>query len=599
MEPTKLSNTAIARLFREIAAAYEVKGENRFKIRAYDTAADSIEHATSEVKDLWEEGRLGDLPGVGEGISSHLDEYFRTGEVKHFEDVKKGLPSGMFAFFGLEGVGPKRAYRLAKELKVKTIEDLHQAVKKKEIEKMEGFGRRSQELILKAIEGREQHKERILLPIAFSIAERLIEQILRLSGVVRADPLGSLRRMVSTVGDIDIGIATTEPQKVVKEFTSLPDVSRVVGAGGAKATVFLKTGRQVDIRVHNPNSYGALLQYFTGSKSHNIHIRKIANDQGLSLSEYGVKKYAPAKALALSKGSPKYQGGKITGEYLPVETEEKFYQLLGLPWIPPEMREDNGEIEAAQKGQLSQLVKEGEVRGEVHVHTTHSDGEETTASMVEEAIRLGRKYIGISDHAPSAITLGLPKAKEEILKRKREIEELREKYRGKIGLFFGAEVNIDAKAQMALPDELLALYEYTIGSIHTSFDQSKEMITKRLIAVLENPYVNVLGHPTGRLLGEREAYEADWEAVFAAAEKHRKILEINSYPSRLDLPDDLVRSARRRGIKFLISTDAHRHEHFRNLRFGVAVARRGWCEAREIINTAEADSFVKLFKTRG
>ena len=528
MEPTKLSNTAIARLFREIAAAYEVKGENRFKIRAYDTAADSIEHATSEVKDLWEEGRLGELPGVGEGISSHLDEYFRTGEVKHFEDVKKGLPSGMFAFFGLEGVGPKRAYRLAKELKVKTIEDLHQAVKKKEIEKMEGFGRRSQELILKAIEGREQHKERILLPIAFSIAERLIEQILRLSGVVRADPLGSLRRMVSTVGDIDIGIATTEPQKVVKEFTSLPDVSRVVGAGGAKATVFLKTGRQVDIRVHNPNSYGALLQYFTGSKSHNIHIRKIANDQGLSLSEYGVKKYAPAKALALSKGSPKYQGGKITGEYLPVETEEKFYQLLGLPWIPPEMREDNGEIEAAQKGQLPQLVKEGEVRGEVHVHTTHSDGEETTASMVEEAIRLGRKYIGISDHAPSAITRGLPKAKEEILKRKREIEELREKYRGKIGLFFGAEVNIDAKAQMALPDELLALYEYTIGSIHTSFDQSKEMITKRLIAVLENPYVNVLGHPTGRLLGEREAYEADWEAVFAAAGKDREILEINS-----------------------------------------------------------------------
>ena len=599
MEPTKLSNAAIARLLREIAAAYEVKDENRFKIRAYDTAADSIEHATSEVKDLWEEGRLGELPGVGEGISSHLDEYFRTGEVKHFGEVKKGLPAGMFAFFGLEGVGPKRAYRLAKELKVKTIEDLHQAVKKKEIEKMEGFGRRSQELILKAIEGREQHKERILLPIAFSIAERLIEQILRLPGVVRADPLGSLRRMVSTVGDIDIGIATTEPQKVVKEFTSLSDVARVVGAGGAKATVFLKTGRQVDIRVHNPKSYGALLQYFTGSKSHNIHIRKIANDQGLSLSEYGVKKYAPAKALALSKGSPKYQGGKITGEYLPVETEEKFYQLLGLPWISPEVREDNGEIEAAQKGQLPQLVKEGEVRGEVHVHTTHSDGEETTASMVEEAIRLGRKYIGISDHAPSAITRGLLKAKEEILKRKREIEELREKYRGKIGLFFGAEVNIDAKAQMALPDELLALYEYTIGSIHTSFDQSKEMMTKRLIAALENPYVNVLGHPTGRLLGEREAYEADWEAVFAAAEKYRKILEINSYPSRLDLPDDLVRSARRRGIKFLISTDAHRHEHFRNLRFGVAVARRGWCEAREIINTVEADSFVKLFKIRG
>src|SRR3990170_316535 len=584
MEPTKLSNTAIARLLREIAAAYEVKNENRFKIRAYDTAAGSIEHATSEVKDLWEEGRLGDLPGVGESISSHLDEYFRAGKVKHFEEVKKGLPPGMFTFFGLEGVGPKRAYRLAKELKVKTIEDLHQAVKEKKIEKLEGFGRRSQELILKAIEGREQHKERILLPVAFSLAERLIEQIKRIPGVERADPLGSLRRMVSTVGDIDIGVATAKPKEVVAAFTKLPDVSRVLGAGGLKASVILKTGRQIDIRVHDPKSYGALLQYFTGSKSHNIHIRKIANDQGLSLSEYGVKKY---------------QGGKIIGEYLPTGTEEEFYRLLKLPWISPELREDTGEIEAAQKGQLPKLVKDNEILGEIHVHTTHSDGEETTESMIEEAIRLGRQYVGISDHAPSAITRGVAGARAEILKRRKEVEDLRDKFRGKITIFFGAEVNIDAAARMALPDELLELYEYVIGSIHTSFDQPKEQTTKRLIAALENPLVNALGHPTGRLLGEREAYEVDWEKVFEVAERQKKILEINSYPSRLDLPDDLVRSARRRGIKFLISTDAHRHEHFRNLRFGVSVARRGWCEAADIVNTSEADIFAKLFTLRG
>ena len=584
MEPTRLSNTAITHLLREIAAAYEVKNENRFKIRAYDTAADSIEHATSEIKDLWEEGRLGELSGVGESISSHLDEYFRTGKVKHFEDVKKGLPAGMFAFFGLEGVGPKRAYRLAKELKVKTVEDLHRAVREKKIEKMEGFGRRSQELILKAIEGREQHKERILLPVASSIAGRLIEQIKLLPGVVRADPLGSLRRMVSTVGDIDIGIATTEPQRVVKEFTSLPDVARVVGAGGAKATVILKTGRQVDIRVQDPRSYGALLQYFTGSKSHNIHTRKIANELGLSLSEYGVSKFA---------------GGKKIGQPLPVGTEEEFYRLLGLPFIPPEIREDAGEIEAAQKGKLPKLVEVSEIIGETHVHTTHSDGEETTESMIEEALRLGRQYVGISDHAPSAVTRGVAGARAEILKRRKEVEELRDKFRGKITIFFGAEVNINAAARMALPDELLALYEYVIGSIHTSFDQSKELTTRRLVTALENPYVNALGHPTGRLLGEREAYEADWEAVFAAAEKYRKILEINSYPSRLDLPDDLVRSARQRGIKFIISTDAHRHEHFENLRFGVAVARRGWCEAVDIVNTSEAAGFVKMFNTRG
>ncbi len=583
MEPTKLSNSAIARMLREIAAAYEIKGENWFRTRAYEAAADSIEHATSEVKDLWEEGRLDDLPGVGKNIAAYLDEYFRTGKVKHFEEVKKGLPPGMFAIFGLEGVGPKRAYRLAEELKVRTVEDLHQAAREGRIEKLEGFGQRSQERILKAIESREQREERILLPIASSIAERLIEQIQRLPGVIRADPLGSLRRMVSTVGDIDIGIATTAPRAVVESFTSLPDVARVVGAGGAKATVVLKTGRQVDIRVHDPRSYGSLLQYFTGSKAHNIHTRKIANRRGFSLSEYGIKPY---------------RGGKIVGDYLPVETEEEFYRLLGLPWIPPELREDTGEIEAAQQGRLPKLVELGDIRGEVHVHTLHSDGEETTADMIEEAIRLGRRYVGISDHAPSVATRGFTEAKAEILRRKREIEELRKRFSGRIEIFFGAEVNIDAQARMALPDELLKLYEYTIGAIHTSFDQSKEEITSRLLAALENPYVNLLGHPTGRLLGEREAYEADWERIFAAAEGFCKPLEINAYPSRLDLPDDLVRAARKRKIKFVIGTDAHRFEHYRNLRFGVAVARRGWCEREDILNTAAASDFVKLFKIR-
>ncbi|MDP1710509.1 MAG: DNA polymerase/3'-5' exonuclease PolX [candidate division WWE3 bacterium] len=583
MEPTKLSNAAIARLLREVAASYEIKNENRFKIRAYDTAADSVEHATSEVKDLWEEGRLGELPGVGESISSHLDEYFRTGKVKHFEDVKKGLPSGMFAVFGLEGVGPKRAYRLAQKLKVKTIADLYQAAKAGAIEKMEGFGHRSQELILKAIEGRQQKGQRILLPVAFSVAERLIEQILLLPGVVRADPLGSLRRMVSTVGDIDIGVATTKPQEVVKEFTSLPDVGRVVGAGEAKATVVLKTGRQVDIRVHDPRSYGALLQYFTGSKAHNIHLRKIANEKGYSLSEYGISKF---------------ERGEKIGKPLPVEAEEEFYRLLGLPWIPPELREDTGEIEAAQTGKLPDLVSLDDVQGEIHVHTNHSDGEETTESMVEEALRLGRKYVGISDHAPSIITRGWATARDEVKRRKEEVERLRDKFKGRIGVFFGAEVNIDSQAKMALPDELLAFYEYTIGSIHTSFDQPKEMTTKRLLTALANPYVNVLGHPMGRLLGEREAYEVDWKTVFAAAEKHDKVLEINSYPSRLDLPDGLVRTALKQGIRFVISTDVHRHEHFRNLRFGVAVARRGWCEKSDIINANEADQFAKLIKVR-
>jgi len=583
MEPTRLSNAAVARLLREVAAAYEVRGENRFKTRAYDIAADSIEHATSEVKDLWEEGRLNDLPGIGKSISAHLDQYFRTGKVKHFEEVKKGVPLGMFAVFGLEGVGPKKAFQLAKELGVETVDDLYTAARKGKVAELPGFGRRSQELILKAIEGRKGTDGRILLPVAFSIAEKITEEILRLPGVKRVDPLGSLRRMVSTVGDIDIGVATERSKDVVEVFTKLPDVTRILGAGGAKASVVLKTGRQVDIRVHDLQSYGALLQYFTGSKQHNIHLRKVANDKGLSLSEYGIAKY---------------EKGHKVGVPLPVATEEEFYHLLGLPWIPPELREDTGEIEAAQSGKLPHLVNFEDIQGEIHVHTLHSDGEETTEDMVEEALSLGRRYVGISDHAPSVETRGFAQAKAEILKRKREIEKLRKKFAGKIEIFFGAEVNVNAQAKMALPNELLALYEYTIGSIHTSFDQSEELITKRLLEILENPYVNILAHPTGRLLGEREAYELNWQKVFEAAVKHGKPLEINSYPSRLDLPDGLVREAKRIGVKFVINTDAHRFEHYQNLRFGVSVARRGWCEKSDILNVADASGFAKLLNVR-
>lgn len=583
MEPSKLSNTYIAKMFREIAAAYEVKGENRFKIRAYDNAADSIEHASSEVKDLWEDGRLDDLPGVGEAIASHIDEYFRTGEVKHFQEIKKGLPPGMFEFMGLEGVGPKTAYRLAKELKIKTIDDLAKAAKEGKMSKLPGFGTRTQELILKAIEGRKEGTGRSLLPVAFSIAERLIEELKRLPGVKRADPLGSLRRMVSTVGDIDIGVATDKPKEVVAAFTKLPDVERVLGAGGAKASVVLKTGRQIDIRVHDPKSYGALLQYFTGSKQHNIHLRKIANAKGLSLSEYGMKKF---------------KGGKIVGEPLPVETEEEFYKLLGMPMIPPEIREDTGEIEAAQKGTLPSLVVIEDIKGEIHSHTTHSDGEEPAVEIVQAAVDLKRQYLGISDHAPSVETRSVAEARKEILARKREIEGLRRQFKGRIELFFGAEVNIDTRGQMALPDELLALYEYVIASIHTSFNQPKETITKRILSALENPYTNLIAHPTGRLLGEREAYEVDWEKVFPAVVKSGKFLEINSYPSRLDLPDELVRYAKSKGIRFIINTDAHRREHFKNLLFGVAVARRGWCEKKDIVNTVPAAEFARIFRIR-
>jgi len=384
--------------------------------------------------------------------------------------------------------------------------------------------------------------------------------------------------MVATIGDVDIGVATDKPKKVIDALTKFPDVARVLVAGEVKATIVLKTGKQADIYAFDPKRYGSLIQYFTGSKQHNIHLRKIANQKGLSLSEHGISKFRKEK---------------IVGNPLPVATEEEFYRMLGMDWIPPELREDTGEIEAAQEGELPELVELKNIKGDTHTHTTNSDGEETPEEMVQAAIEEGLEYYGIADHAPSAQALGKKGAREEILRQKKEIEELRKKYRGKIEIFFSAEVDITAAAEVELPPELIALYDYTTASIHSSFSQSKEQMTQRLINALKHPYVDVIGHPTGRLLGKREAYEVDWDQVFEVAAAEGKFLEINAFPTRLDLPDTLVREAKKRGIKFVINTDAHHSSQLDNMRFGVAVARRGWCGKSDIINALSTAEFAK------
>lgn len=581
MEPFKFSNSHIAKMLREVAAAYEIKGEDYFRIRAYDNAADSVEHATSEIKDLWEAGQIQSVPGIGGSIAGHLDEYFRIGKVKHFEEIKGGLPPGMFEFLGLEGVGAKTAYKLAKELKLKTLGDLKKAAESGKIAKLPGFKEKTAKQILRAIEEHKEGEGRMILPIAYTTAEKLIAEIMRMPGVKRADPMGSLRRMVSTVGDIDIGIATDRPKEVVDAFVKLPGAARVLAAGEAKATVLLKTGKQVDIYAFDPRSYGSLIQYFTGSKQHNIHLRKIANGMGYSLSEHGIKKF---------------EKGRIVGKPIPVATEEKFYRMLGMAWIPPEIREDTGEIEAALSGKLPKLVEVDDVKGDTHTHTTNSDGEETAEEMVRVAIACGLEYYGIADHAPSVKSLGVRGARDVLLRWKKEVEGLRKKYKGKITLFFSGEIDITAAAEVELPSELLALYDYVTASIHSSFNQSREQMTERIINALKNPYVNVIGHPTGRLLGKREAYEVAWDRVFNVAVAEDKFLEINAFPTRLDLPDTLVRQAKEKGVKFVINTDAHHSAHLGNMRFGVAVARRGWCGKSDIINTLDAEGFAKVMK---
>ncbi|MBI4091572.1 hypothetical protein HY419_02340, partial [candidate division WWE3 bacterium] len=392
MEINKFSNESISRLLKEVAAAYEVRDEDRFRIRAYQNAASAIEHATSEIKDIWEEGKLTDLPGVGSSIAGHLDEYFKTGKVKHFLEVFKELPQGMFGLFGLQGIGAKTAYKLAKELKIKDREEALEIVKKAaqegKISQIEGFGEQKEAAILEAIEKLKPNKDtrkRLLLPLATAISEKYMAYLKENKDVMGIEPLGSLRRRVATVGDIDFAISTTNPSSVIKHFINYREVGEVLNEGEVKASVLLKTGVRVDLMTENPEAFGALLQHFTGSKAHNIELRKYALERAASLSEHGIKK-----------------GGKTHI----FKDEKSFYTFIGLPLIPVEIREGNGEIEAALKGELPSLVDLDDIKGDLHIHTNYSDGRNSLEEMVDALVTKKYEYFGITDHAPSTTARG-------------------------------------------------------------------------------------------------------------------------------------------------------------------------------------------------
>ncbi len=573
------TNKEIAQLLRKVAAAYEVKGDNFFKVVAYQKAADAVEHATSEVKDLWDDDKLSQLPGIGPSIRQHLDELFRTGQVRHFEDLMKGLPSGMFNILGVPGIGPKTAFKLALELGIENINQLEQAARLGKIAKIAGFGEKSQQEILESIAQFRRFSGRHLLPIAYENAAKVIEHLKKIPQVLKVDPLGSLRRMVATVGDIDIAVASDDAAKVIDHFVNFGNVQRVLEAGDRTASVVLKNGLQVDLMVQPPKAYGALLQHFTGSKQHNIHLRQLALDQGMSLSEYGIK---------------------VAGKLEQFDNEEDFYQRLGLDWIPPELREDTGEVEAAAKHQLPQLVELKDIKGEVHIHssfpieTSHDYGSAPFEAIIQKALKLGYEYVGFSDHNPS---VGQHTEKEviQLLKKRYEVIE-HYKYSSKVNLLNLLEVDILADGNLAIPSAACDYIDGIIAGIHSSMRQPKEKMTQRILKAISHPYVSVITHPTGRLLNEREGYELDWQQVFQACLKYNKVLEINAWPSRLDLPDIIVRDAVKIGVKLIINTDAHALEHMDNIQYGVAVARRGWATRADIINTYSWLEFKKYFR---
>jgi len=608
-----MTNKEIAKLLRTIAAAYEVKEGNKFKVMAYDRAATAVEHATSELKDLWDDGKLEEVPGIGKSIAQHLDELFRLGRVRHFEEVKKGLPPAMFELLDIPGIGAKKAYKLCKNLDIfeaKTaVDELEKAAREGKIAEIEGFGEESQKDILEGIEAfkKGQIKEnRMTLPYAWEMAKEVLEYLKKHPAVKRADPLGSLRRRVATIGDVDIAVATKEGDKVIAYFLKFPKIRQVIEKGPSGTSVLLTNGRQVDLRVQKPQAYGAMLQYFTGSKQHNIHLRELALKMGLSLSEYGIKinksKIQSSKSKINSKFKIQNYNSKL--KIYEFSDEESFYQALSLPWIPPELREDTGEIEAAQKGKLPKLVETGDIKGDLHMHSnfpveeSHDPGVSSMEKMIEVAASLGYEYIGFSEHNPSQSQHNLEEIISLIKRKKEAIDKINYSRTKKLlkGVFNGLEIDIKPNGELAIPLKALDFLDYGIASIHSNFKMGREQMTKRVLTALSHPKIKIFGHPTGRKLGEREGYELDWEKIFDFCLKKGKWIEINAWPDRLDLPDSLVREAVKRGVKMIINTDSHAAEHLYLMEFGVSVARRGWAEKKDIINTLPYDKISKLLK---
>ena len=568
-----MNNQDIANIFYRIAEILEIQGENPFKIRAYIKAAQTVESYTRELSEIKDTEELKELPGIGEKITLKIKEIIETGKLEMYEKLKKSEFASLIALLDVPGMGPKHVRLVYDKLGVKTIEQLEKAARRGKLRDLPGLGEKTEKNILKGIEQDRRHKERYPLGVILPKAEFIISELKKVKAVKDVSLGGSLRRMKETIGDVDILVSSSKPKKVSATFIKLSEVKNVLSKGSTKSSVATKDGFQMDLRVVKPESYGAALHYFTGSKAHNIRIRSLGVERGLKINEYGV-----------------YKGKKSIGG----KTEEEIFKSVGLPFIPPELREDWGEIEAAQKGKLPHLVELKDIRGDLHVHSNWTDSRSTIEEMAKAAQKFGYQYIALCDHSPTiGIINGL--TPERIKKRKQEIDELNRKLKG----FFvlnGAEVDIRSNGKMDFEDEILKELDIVIGAVHTKFTQPKEEMTKRIIQAIENPYVHIIAHPTGRLIGKRDPYEVDIDKILDAAKANGKIMELNAYPDRLDLNDLHCRKAKEKGVKIAISTDSHWTEHLSWIRYGIATARRGWLEPEDVINTLPLEKLTTVLK---
>ncbi len=566
-------NPDLARIFYELADILEMQ-KVQWKPAAYRKAARAIESLPEDVNEIYaKKGKDGlmEISGVGEGLAAKIVEYITTKRVKEYDTLKKKIPRHLSALIDISGLGPKRAELLHKKLGINDINDLKKAIAQHKLAKLAGFGAKTEENIARGLELYAQGTARMTLGMALPIAEELVNQLRQAKGIGRIEVAGSVRRRKETIGDIDILMTAKDPKPVMERFVHLLDVKRVLAQGPTKSAVLLKNNLQVDCRVLEEKSYGAALNYFTGSKEHNVALREIAIKKGYKLSEYGLFNRKTNKSI----------GGR---------TEEEVYQKLGLRYIPPELRENTGEITAAKNGKLPVLVEEKDIKGDLHMHTTYSDGNNTVEEMARAAQQRGYAYIAITDHSKSVhIAHGMEEKR--LLKLIEEVKKVQRKF-PRLRILAGSEVDILPDGSMDYPDRVLKQLDYAIGSVHSSFKMTRQQMTARICKAMENPYVRAIGHPTGRLINRRDPYDVDIETIFRTAKKTGTFLEVDATPERLDFKDTHIRAAVDAGVKLVIDSDAHDANQLRYMSFGIMQARRGWAEKKDVANCLPLEKFL-------
>jgi len=574
-----MKNQEIAKIFYEIADYLEME-EVAFKPYAYQKAAITLETLEEDVEEIYKRGGLEalmEIPGVGESIALKIEEYLKTGKIKYYEEFKKKTPVNLEELMAVEGMGPKKAKVLYQKLRIRNLKDLERAAKSHKISPLFRFGEKTEKNILEGIAFLKRSKGRFLLGEILPKVKEVYEKLKSLKEVQKVDWCGSVRRMKETIGDVDFLVISSKPERVMDFFTSLSGIVKIWGKGTTKSSVRMKEGFDMDIRVVPKRSYGSALQYFTGSKEHNIALRKIAIDKGLKLSEYG-----------LFRGPKKIAG----------ESEEEIYKKLGIEWIPPEIRENQGEIEAALEKKLPKIIDYNDIKGDLHCHSKWDGGTNSIGELVEMAKKMGYQYLGISDHTKFLrIEHGLDERK--LALQRKEIDKINERLKVKdirFKVLQGCEANILNDGSIDIKDETLKKLDYVIAGVHSNFKMAREKMTERIIRAMKNPNVDIISHPTGRILKRRDEYQIDFDKILRVTKETGTILEINSYPERLDLNAENIRRAKEAGVKMVIDTDSHHKDQMRFIEFGIAQARRGWAEKEDIINTQPLEKLLQFFK---